>query len=99
MCSFMYRRYHYLLYGLRGFGNERKATVAVEFAFIAPVLLLIVVGMFVFGMALNNWAISPMRRRRAPSNSRAAAAIAMATLGPIPVMQSLTPRRPSLQRA
>jgi len=57
MCSFMYRRYHYLLYGLRGFRNERKATVAVEFAFIAPVLLLIVVGMFVFGVALNNWVI------------------------------------------
>jgi Flp pilus assembly protein TadG len=30
-------------------------TVAVEFAIIGPVLLLAMVGMFVFGIALNNW--------------------------------------------
>lgn len=32
-------------------------TVAVEFALIGPVLLLAMVGMFVFGIALNNWVI------------------------------------------
>jgi len=32
-------------------------TVAVEFALVGPVLLLAMVGMFVFGIALNNWVI------------------------------------------
>jgi Flp pilus assembly protein TadG len=39
----------------RGFPKERKATVAIEFAFIAPVLLLMVVGAAVFGIAVNNY--------------------------------------------
>ena len=34
-----------------------SGTVAVEFALIGPVLLLAMVGMFVFGIALNNWVI------------------------------------------
>lgn len=34
-----------------------SGTVAVEFALIGPVLLLAMVGMFVFGVALNNWVI------------------------------------------
>ena len=41
----------------RGFFNDRKATVAIEFAFIAPVLLLMVlgVGAGVFGIAIDNY--------------------------------------------
>lgn len=39
----------------RGFPNERKATVAIEFAFIAPMLLLAVLGAAVFGIAVNNY--------------------------------------------
>lgn len=39
----------------RGFPKEQKATVAVEFAFIAPVLLLLVVGAGAFGIATNNY--------------------------------------------
>ena len=39
----------------RGFPKERQATVAVEFAFIMPVLLLLVVGAAVFGIAINNY--------------------------------------------
>ncbi|MGH6846156.1 MAG: TadE family protein [Methylocella sp.] len=34
-----------------------SGTVAVEFALIGPVLVLAMVGMFVFGVALNNWVI------------------------------------------
>jgi Flp pilus assembly protein TadG len=37
--------------------RDAKGVVAVEFALIAPVLLLLMVGMFVFGVALNNWVI------------------------------------------
>jgi Flp pilus assembly protein TadG len=37
--------------------RDASGTVAVEFAFIGPVLLLAMVGMFVFGIALNNWVI------------------------------------------
>jgi Flp pilus assembly protein TadG len=39
----------------RGFFNDRKATVAIEFAFIAPVLLLMVLGAGVFGIAIDNY--------------------------------------------
>lgn len=39
----------------RGFAKERKATVAVEFAFIAPLLLLLVLGAAVFGIAINQF--------------------------------------------
>ncbi|MGH6839934.1 MAG: TadE/TadG family type IV pilus assembly protein [Methylocella sp.] len=38
-------------------GRAASGTVAVEFALIGPVLLLAMVGMFVFGIALNNWVI------------------------------------------
>lgn len=37
--------------------HDAKGAVAVEFALIGPVLLLAMVGMFVFGVALNNWVI------------------------------------------
>jgi Flp pilus assembly protein TadG len=37
--------------------RNSSGTVAVEFALIGPVLLLAMVGMFVFGIALNNWVI------------------------------------------
>jgi Flp pilus assembly protein TadG len=39
----------------RRFPKERKATVAVEFAFIAPVLLVMVLGGAAFGLAWNNY--------------------------------------------
>jgi Flp pilus assembly protein TadG len=39
----------------RGFPKERKAAVAVEFALIMPVLLLMVVGAGVFGIAIDNY--------------------------------------------
>ncbi len=35
--------------------RDASGTAAVEFALIGPVLLLIVVGVFVFGVALNNY--------------------------------------------
>ncbi|MFZ0494088.1 MAG: TadE/TadG family type IV pilus assembly protein [Methylocella sp.] len=38
-----------------GFPNARKATVAIEFALIAPMLLLAVLGAAVFGIAVNNY--------------------------------------------
>jgi Flp pilus assembly protein TadG len=38
-------------------GRNSFGTVAVEFALVGPVLLLAMVGMFVFGIALNNWVI------------------------------------------
>jgi Flp pilus assembly protein TadG len=38
-------------------GLAASGTVAVEFALVGPVLLLAIVGMFVFGVALNNWVI------------------------------------------
>jgi Flp pilus assembly protein TadG len=40
---------------LRGFPSERKATVAVEFAMLAPALLLLVVGAAAFGIAMDNY--------------------------------------------
>jgi len=39
----------------RGFPKEQKATVAVEFALIGPVLFLAVLGSGVFGIAVNNY--------------------------------------------
>jgi Flp pilus assembly protein TadG len=38
-------------------GRAASGTVAVEFALVGPVLLIAMVGMFVFGIALNNWVI------------------------------------------
>jgi Flp pilus assembly protein TadG len=38
-------------------GRAASGTVAVEFALVGPVLLLAMIGMFVFGIALNNWVI------------------------------------------
>ena len=37
--------------------RNASGNVAIEFAIIGPVLLLAIVGMFVFGIALNNWVI------------------------------------------
>jgi Flp pilus assembly protein TadG len=37
--------------------RDASGVVAVEFALVGPVLLLAMVGMFVFGIALNNWVI------------------------------------------
>jgi Flp pilus assembly protein TadG len=40
---------------LRGFPSGRKATVAVEFAMLAPALLVLVLGAAAFGIAMDNY--------------------------------------------
>ena len=61
MHQLIHKHFTYLLSRLpvaakaRGFPKERKATVAVEFALIGPVLFMLVVGAGVFGIAINNY--------------------------------------------
>lgn len=67
MCSLIHKYFRFLLCRAthpgpgseaataRGFSKERKATAAVEFAIIMPVLFLLVVGAGVFGIALDNY--------------------------------------------
>jgi len=46
-----------MLRTLRDVARCRRATAALEFAFVGPVMLMILIGMFVAGVAINNYMI------------------------------------------
>ncbi len=46
-----------MLQTLRKLARCRRATAALEFAFVGPVMLMILIGMFVAGVAINNYMI------------------------------------------
>jgi Flp pilus assembly protein TadG len=49
------RKIGYLALRTGRFRRDRKGTAAIEFAFLAPVLFLLLIGMFQFGILINNY--------------------------------------------
>jgi Flp pilus assembly protein TadG len=71
MCSFIYKRYHHLLSGLRGFFDERSGVVVVLVALAMPVLA----GAMGLAAETSFWYV----HKRGMQNAADAAAIAAAT--------------------
>jgi Flp pilus assembly protein TadG len=77
MCSFIYRRYHYLLSGLRGFSGDRSGIVIVLVALAMPVLL----GLTAFAVDVSQWSSSKNSIQAAADNSALSLLVAAAQTG------------------